>query len=95
MADDRVARLISIGTPVDKYRDYQFLTAVTKPILFVHGDRDEFGAVENVRKLYEEIARHADAELKVFENCGHFFDEHLNELRNEIRDWTLKKIVSE
>ena len=87
MADHRVVRLISIGTPVDKYRDYEFLIAVRKPILFVHGDRDEFGAVENVRKLYEEIAKHTDAEIKIFENCGHFFDEHLNELRVTVSDW--------
>jgi uncharacterized protein len=88
ITDDRVVRLISIGTPVDKYGDYEFLTSVRKPILFVHGDRDEFGAVENVRKLYEQIAPNADAELVVFENCGHFFDEHLNELRTTISDWT-------
>lgn len=31
--DERVARLISIGTPVDKYGDYDFLTKVRKPIL--------------------------------------------------------------
>ena len=92
MADDRVVRLISIGTPVDKYGDYEFLTGVRKPILFLHGDRDEFGAVENVRRLYEKIAQHTDAELKVFENCGHFFDEHLNELRETIRDWVEKQL---
>ncbi len=91
MADDRVVRLISIGTPVDKYGDYDFLTAVRKPILFVHGDKDEFGSVENVRKLYESIAEHADAELIVFENCGHFFDEHLDELREAVRDWMVAR----
>lgn len=85
ISDDRVVRLISIGTPVDKYGDYEFLTAVRKPILFVHGDKDEFGAVENVRKLVEQIPT---AELIVFENCGHFFDEHLNELRDSIKTWT-------
>ena len=94
MADDRVVRLISIGTPVDKYGDYEFLTAVRKPILFVHGDRDEFGAVENVRKLYEEIAPHTDADIKIFQNCGHFFDEHLNELRETVKDWVTRKIAS-
>src|SRR5215213_7851230 len=66
IADERVARLISIGTPVDKYGDYEFLTAVRKPILFVHGDKDEFGSVENVRKLYEEVAVNTDAKLEVF-----------------------------
>ncbi len=84
MSDDRVSRLISIGTPVDKYGDYDFLTAVTKPILFIHGDRDEFGSVENVRRL---VARIPHAELKVFENSGHFFDEHLNQLRDTVREW--------
>src|SRR5436190_17212555 len=68
MNDDRVIRLISIGTPVDKYGDYEFLTTVRKPILFVHGDQDEFGAVANVRKLVDQIQ---GAELVVFENCGH------------------------
>lgn len=92
MSDDRVARLISIGTPVDKYGDYDFLTQVRKPILFIHGDRDEFGALENVRKLYDEVARNTDAELVIFENCGHFFDEHLNELRDAVTDWVLKKL---
>ena len=92
MSDERVVRLISIGTPVDKYGDYEFLTAVRKPILFVHGDKDEFGAVENVRRLADQIPT---AELVVFENCGHFFDEHLTELRDTVRDWTERKLKSE
>ena len=93
--DDRVTRLISIGTPVDKYGDYEFLNELRKPILFVHGDQDEFGSIENVRRLYNKVLRNTDAELIVFPNCGHFFDEHLNELREVIKDWTLKKITSE
>lgn len=89
MNDDRVVRLISIGTPVDKYRDYEFLTAVRKPILFIHGDKDEFGAIENVRKLVEQIP---GAELIVFENAGHFFDDQLNELRVSVKTWTEKQL---
>ncbi len=92
MSDERVVRLISIGTPVDKYGDYEFLTAVRKPIFFVHGDKDEFGAVENVTRLADQIPT---AELVVFENCGHFFDEHLTELRDAVRDWTERKLKSE
>ncbi len=90
--DDRVRRLISIGTPVDKYGDYQFLIGLTKPILFVHGDRDEFGSIETLRPLIDKIAKTADVELVVFENCGHFFDEHLNELRETVRDWTVRHL---
>ena len=88
MSDARVVRLISIGTPVDKYGDYEFLTEVRKPILFVHGDKDEFGTVENVRKLVEQIPT---AELVVFTNSGHFFDDHLDELRDAVKTWILKQ----
>ncbi|MFN0278455.1 MAG: alpha/beta hydrolase [Pyrinomonadaceae bacterium] len=90
--DERVSRLISIGTPIDKYGDYDFLTKTQKPILFLHGDKDEFGAVDNVRLLVEEVSKNTDAELVVFENCGHFFDEHLRELREAVRDWTLRNL---
>lgn len=92
MKDDRVKRLISIGTPVDKYGDYEFLTEVRKPILFIHGDSDEFGSEENVRQLFEQVAKVADAELVVFKSCGHFFDDHLNELREAVREWTIRKM---
>lgn len=91
-ADKSVKRLISIGTPVDKYSDYEFLIGLDKPILFVQGDRDEFGSIENVRELVDKVSQTAATELVVFENCGHFFDEHLNELRSTIRLWVESKI---
>lgn len=87
--DERIPRLISIGTPVDKY-DYSFLEKCAKPILFVHGDADEFGKIENLRKLYESLK--CEKELIVFENCGHFFDKHLEQLKNAVRDWTVQKM---
>lgn len=92
MNDERVVRLVSIGTPVDKYSDYNYLENLRKPILFVHGDRDEFGALENVEKLVGKVAENTDATLVSFKNCGHFFDEHLNELRDAVKDWTLEQI---
>jgi alpha/beta superfamily hydrolase len=88
MHDDRVVRLISIGTPVDKY-DFNFLEEVEKPILFVHGDRDEFGRVEKLRELFQSLTKTEQKKMVVFENCGHFFDHHLNELRAAIRDWSI------
>ncbi len=87
--DDRVVRLISIGTPVDKYNDFDYLENLRKPILFIHGDRDEFGALENVKNLADKIPT---AELVYFENCGHFFDNHLNELREAVKNWTQSQI---
>lgn len=92
MNDDRVVRLISIGTPVDKYPDYDFLVNVRKPILFIHGDNDEYGKLENVKVLVEKVkANNPGTSFVYFENCGHFFDDHLNELREAVRNWTEKQ----
>jgi len=92
MTDERVVRLISIGTPVDKYDDFGYLESLSKPILFVHGDADEFGSVANLRKLVDKVSQNAETQLVIFKNCGHFFDEHLNELRAAVKNWTLAQI---
>ena len=91
LADKRIVRIISIGTPVDKY-DFSFLKDCRKPILFVHGDNDEFGSIENLNILVALVAENTDAKLVVFENCGHFFDNHLTQLKDAIHDWTLEKM---
>jgi len=89
--DERIVRLVSIGTPVDKY-DFSFLKQCRKPILFVHGDTDEFGSIESLNSLVAQVAENTDTRFVVFENCGHFFDKHLEELKNTIRDWTLEQM---
>jgi uncharacterized protein len=82
--DKRVVRLISIGTPVDKY-DFSFLEAGNRPILFVHGEHDEYGNVEKLRELIAKIK--APLELAVIKDAGHFFDDQLDELKRVIREW--------
>src|SRR5688500_17335382 len=57
ISDDRVVNLISIGTPVEKY-DFSFLESCAKPILFVHGDRDEFGSIQALEGLIARIKLH-------------------------------------
>jgi alpha/beta superfamily hydrolase len=84
IVDQRVRRLISIGTPVDEY-DFSFLEQCRKPILFVQGDRDEFGGVARLRELVAKIP--APVELKVIEGAGHFFEGQLNELKTAIIEW--------
>lgn len=86
ITDERVARLISIGTPVNKY-DFSFLEECRKPILFIHGEHDEYGDVELLRQLVAQVARNARAELRVIQGAGHFFDDQLNELKAEITNW--------
>ncbi len=89
--DERIVRIISIGTAVDKY-DFSYMKNCRKPILFVHGDSDEFGSIENLNSLVALVAENADTKLVVFKNCGHFFDKHLNQLKDAIHDWVLEKI---
>lgn len=86
MNDARVARLISIGTPVDKY-DFSFLADSQKPILFVQGDADEFGNIDRLRELVDRVALNAAAELRVINGAGHFFDNQLDELKAVITEW--------
>ena len=86
ISDGRVANLISIGTPLDKY-DFSFLRACRKPILFIHGEHDEFGNVDKLRALVAEVAKNADAQLVVIANAGHFFEGGLDELKQSIGDW--------
>ncbi len=86
--DNRVVRLISIGTPVDKY-DFEFLTACHKPILFVHGEHDEYGNLERLRELVAKID--APKELAVIKGAGHFFDDQLDELKRVISEWTVSE----
>ena len=84
MTDERVTRLISIGTPVDKY-DFNFLDECRKPILFVQGDRDELGDVARLSELTAKIK--GPVELKVIKGAGHFFDDQLDELKKAITEW--------
>lgn len=84
--DARVVRLIGIGAPVDKY-DFSFLTACRKPVLFVHGEHDEYGSVDKLRELTAQIK--APVELRVIKDAGHFFDEQLDELKRVITEWIL------
>jgi len=82
--DPRVKKLISIGTPVDKY-DFEFLQKCRKPILFVHGEHDEYGNLQRLRELVNKLE--APAKLEVIKGAGHFFDNQLNELKRVITEW--------
>jgi uncharacterized protein len=91
ISDQRVRNLLSIGTPVDKY-DFGFLQTCRKPILFVHGDNDEFGELSKLQALIERIRKqNVSVELKVIKGAGHFFEGHLHELKQAITDWTKRQ----
>ncbi|MEK6282691.1 MAG: alpha/beta fold hydrolase [Acidobacteriota bacterium] len=91
ISDERVVNLISIGTPVNKY-DFSFLEAGRKPILFVHGNRDEYGDLGRLQILLDKLQTHTSAELHVVNDCGHFFAGHLDELKQIITDWIKRQL---
>ena len=92
-SDDRVRRLISIGTPLSKY-DFSFLEQSRKPILFVHGEHDEFGEVEELRALADKLAQQTDVTLVVVPDTGHFFEGQLDQLKTAIADWITSQLAS-
>lgn len=86
IVDHRVSNLISIGTPVNNY-DFSFLEACRKAILFVHGERDEYGDIERLRQLVSILEQKTVVQLAVVKGAGHFFEGHLEELKRAITDW--------
>lgn len=84
--DPRVEYLIGIGTPLEKY-DFSFLSECRKPLLLVHGDHDEFGDVEELRKLAAELEKNTAVRLVVVPGAGHFFEGGLDELKHAITEW--------
>jgi alpha/beta superfamily hydrolase len=93
ISDERVVNLISIGTPVDKY-DFSFLKSCREPILFVHGDRDEFGPADKLRALAASLPEETPVTVRIIEGADHFFEGHLDELKEAIRDWIEPQFVA-
>jgi alpha/beta superfamily hydrolase len=88
--DPRVHFLIGIGTPVsisERDYDFSFLAQCRKPLLLVHGERDEFGSLEDLRALASRIPPEANVRLEIIEGAGHFFDDQLEDLRRRIAGW--------
>jgi uncharacterized protein len=85
--DPRVEYLIGIGTPLEKY-DFSFLSGCRKPLLLVHGEHDEYGDVEHLRKLAADLEKNTPVRLVVVPGAAHFFDGGLDELKRAITDWT-------
>ena len=91
--DPRVAYLIGIGMPLEKY-DFSFLASCRKPLLLVHGEHDEFGDVEHLRKFVAELEKSVPVRLVVIPGAGHFFDDQLDQLKRTITDWSNHQLAS-
>ncbi|HEY0766010.1 MAG TPA: alpha/beta fold hydrolase [Pyrinomonadaceae bacterium] len=88
--DPRVSFLIGVGTPLRMY-DFSFLARCRKPLLLVHGEKDEYGDVEQLRKVVADLEKDTPVKLVVIPGAGHFLDDGLDELKRAITDWTTKQ----
>lgn len=80
---DQVQALFLIGAPVNKY-DFSYLSDCRKPILFIHGTNDEFGSVDRLSALVENLTT---AETIIVSGAGHFFEKQLDVVEGALREW--------
>jgi len=96
--DARVQFLVGVGTPVsmaERDYDFSFLAECRKPLLLVHGERDEFGDVGVLRALAARLPPEARARVEVIPGAGHFFDDQLEDLRRVVAAWATEMLGTE
>jgi hypothetical protein len=93
--DARVGFLVGVGTPVsipERQYDFSFLEGCRKPLLLVHGERDEFGSVADLRALAARVPAEARARVEIVPGAGHFFDQQLEDLRRAVAGWAAEML---
>ena len=93
--DARVKYLIGVGTPVsipEREDDFSFLEDCRKPLLLVHGERDEFGSVRDLRALAARLPDESRVKVEIIPGAGHFFDQQLEDLRRAVADWATEML---
>ena len=91
--ESRVSLLISLGTPVaaeGRVYHYRFLADCRKPKLFVSGDRDQYGPVDELERV---VANAADPKkLVIVPNADHFFEGQLPAMRQAVEGWMREQL---
>ncbi len=85
-SDDRVDKLIAIGTPA-RMGNLDFLAACEKPKLFVHGAEDDIAPLAPLEEFLATLPAGSDFKLERIAGAGHFFDNHAVELTRAIKDF--------
>jgi hypothetical protein len=80
----RVDRLVCLGTPTRSF-PFDKLGDVRLPKLFVQGEHDEHGPLEELRSGLERVA--PPRKLVVIRGGDHFFAGHLDEMERAIVDY--------
>jgi alpha/beta superfamily hydrolase len=80
-ADDRVDRLVCLGTSTARF-PFETLAQVALPKLFVQGEHDEHGPLDELRESLTRVAR--PWRLVIIEGADHFFAGHLGDMERAI-----------
>lgn len=68
LSEPRIERVLAVGLAVDIF-DVEFVARLTQKVAFVHGDRDEYGALPNLEALLSRLK--AEHRLFVVPDCDH------------------------
>jgi alpha/beta superfamily hydrolase len=91
--DPDVKLLISLGTPVaaeGRVYQYRFLAECTKPKLFVSGDHDQYGPMEELERVFQTAAE--PKKFVVVPNADHFFEGQLPVMREAVEAWISEQL---
>ncbi|HVT45373.1 MAG TPA: alpha/beta fold hydrolase [Thermoanaerobaculia bacterium] len=86
-----VRAIFLLGAPVNKY-DLGYLKGCPKPKLILQGARDEFGDVDTLSALLEDVS---DCETVIVADADHFFVRQLEVVEETIRDWAARTLKEE
>jgi alpha/beta superfamily hydrolase len=82
-ADDRVALLLAIAPPVDRYA-FTAVRASRKPKFLIHGEADDLVPLQSVWRFYGALEE--PKELVVIDAADHLFDGKVSEVADAIED---------
>ena len=82
--DPRIRAIVAAGVPVSKY-DLTHIVECNLPKLFVQGSLDEYGAVEDLERLFATLDE--PKQLRIIEGADHFFEGHLAEVADAVSEF--------
>lgn len=83
-ADPRVRALIGIGLPLDVF-DFSFLRESDKPLLLLHGERDEWGESSKLHALARGLR--GPVRIEVIPGADHSLAQHLDTMMGKISEF--------
>jgi len=85
--EDRIEGVLAAGVPVSKV-DFKDIARFARPKLFVQGSLDQFGSVPELTRAFATL--NGPKRLKIIEGANHFFDGHLADLSQVVKDFIIE-----